>query len=102
MPLPAIAVGAVFATTIVPMVVKVLAALGIGFITYTGASTLVDEARQYAYDRFFELPASAIQLATLAGFDVVLTMVLSAYTARLVIAGVGGSITKMRLGVGTT
>ena len=65
--------------SIAAVVKWVLAALGVGAVTYTGVSALLQYVTDYAETLFGQLPATALQLAGMLGIDICITIVLSAY-----------------------
>lgn len=77
---------------------RILIALGIGFVTYSGISILLDSIRADVISGFSGLPVLAYQIAAACKVDVAITMIFSAITARLVLKGLtGGSIKRMVL-----
>lgn len=70
-----------------PLVIKALVTLGIGIVTFVGVDALVSAALNEIVSRFSGLPAAVAQIAGLLGVDVAITIILSAYSIRLVLAG---------------
>lgn len=61
---------------------KVLAALGIGWITYSATQTAIDQVKEQVQGAWNGLPSAAATLASMAGFDVAFGVILGAYVAR--------------------
>lgn len=88
MPLP-LAIGAgiwaVFLTIIVPLVIRVLLALGFGFVAITGMEALTETGKTFVMTHYQGIPASALSLADLAGGTDALNIVFGAYAAQIAI-----------------
>lgn len=83
----------------IPIILKVLTALGIGYATYTGIGAVLDYGLDTIEALFGALPSSMLQIVAMTNIDKYITMVFSAYAMRLVISGVtGGSIKKWIFG----
>lgn len=65
---------------------KVLAALGVGWITYSATQTAIDQVKEQVQGAWNGLPAAAAALASMAGFDVAFGVLLGAYVARATLA----------------
>jgi len=91
-----------FLTTILgPLVTRVLTGLGIGAVSYVGITALLAQVKSYMVSSVSGAPADALQLMGLAKLDIAFNIILSAVTARAVMAGMNaatGGITK----IGTT
>lgn len=66
---------------IVHLIVKVLTTLGVGFLSYTGFSLVLDEIEQQALLVFDGLPLTVTNIIGLMGIDVYISYVLSAFSA---------------------
>ena len=79
------------------LVGRVLVSLGIGYVTYTGASASLDWAKSYVLQRMAGLPADLVQILGLLQVGTCLNIVFSAHAAILVVKSMsaGGRITKM-------
>jgi Protein of unknown function (DUF2523) len=78
------------------LVGRVLLALGIGYVAYTGISALLDWLKAEVMSELSGLPAQGITILTLLKVDVGISIIFSAYAARLILAGVtSGAITRM-------
>ena len=75
---------------------KVLLSLGIGFVVFNGAEASLDFARDQFLTGINGLPADAIAIAGLMKIGVCVSMILSAFAARLLLMGLtSGAIKKM-------
>lgn len=94
----AVGLGAVLATIIVPLVVKLLLAFGIGFITYTGIDLLLGTVLSEIQSQIGA--TSFVQVINLFGYlgvDTAITMMISAVTIRATLRGLqaGGNLRKL-------
>lgn len=81
-----------------PLVAKVLTAIGVGVVTYTGITLLMDQVRDAVIHNIGATGASYIALFGLAKIDVAVNIMLGAVTARATLAGIdkaSGSISKL-------
>ncbi|MGE9763349.1 DUF2523 domain-containing protein [Pseudomonas sp. PDM20] len=81
-----------------PLVAKVLTALGVGLVTYTGLTLVLDQARDAIVANISASGAAYVALFGLAKVDVAINIVLGAITARATLAGIdkaSGSVTKL-------
>lgn len=69
---------AVIAYALSSFVIKLFATLGIGFFTYTSIQSLIDTGLNHVDSFMHQLPASILQLLSLAGVDTALSVVGSA------------------------
>jgi hypothetical protein len=78
---------------------RVLVALGVSYVTYTGLSAILTTVEAQVSSAFGALPAVAIAILGTLQLDTCVNIYLSAFAARLVIMGVGptGAITRMIL-----
>lgn len=85
---------------LLPIVFKIMAAVGIGYATYTGMTSLLETAVSQVELLFTGIPADMLQIMAMTNIDKYITMVFSAYTMRLIIAGVSGGqgLTRFVLG----
>ena len=99
MPFPiAVGIGVVFSTIIVPLVVKVFLALGVGFVTYTGAQLLIDTVLTELQTQFASAAFDSMRsLFAYMNVDKAITMMVSAITIRATLRGLqaGGSLRKL-------
>lgn len=75
---------------------RVLIALGIGYVSYSGLSALLDALKGQVIGYLTGAPAQVVAIMGLLKVDVALSVVFSAYAARLVLAGLtSDKITRM-------
>jgi hypothetical protein len=75
---------------------RVLIALGIGYVTYTGISALLDWIKAQVISYLVGAPATIVAIMGLLKIDVAVSIVFSALAARLVLRGLtSDKITKM-------
>lgn len=91
MPIPLIAAGTLASVAIVPLVVKVLVGLGVGFAVYTGLTAVFDASFGFIVESFQDLPLEVLGILGLANIDKYITMIFSAHAVRLVLMGVNSS-----------
>lgn len=87
-------------TAIVPLAKKLLAALGIGVVSYVGINGVIEQARQELMTNMNGIPVDVAQLMGLFKFDVAINITLAAVTTRIVLAGVN-KLTGAKKGLGT-
>jgi hypothetical protein len=76
---------------------RVLIALGIGYVTYTGVNAGLGGIWSFVQTSFGSAPATVMGVLTLLKVDVDISILSSAIAAKLVLGGLssGGAITKM-------
>src|SRR5688572_20560336 len=78
------------------LVGRVLVSLGIGYVTYTGVDASMTWAKTQFLNGVAGLPPEAVQIMGLLKVGICVSMLLSALTARMVLAGLtSGTIKKM-------
>jgi hypothetical protein len=78
------------------LVGRVLIALSVGYVTYTGVSILVDSVKADVIANFSSLDSNILTTLGVLQVDTAITMVFSAITARLILSGLtSGSIKRM-------
>ena len=65
------------------IVTKAMLVLGLGFVTYTGIGSLVDNIETQILSQYSGLPANVWAMASLCGLDVAITIVISAMALSL-------------------
>jgi hypothetical protein len=87
-----------FAAIAVPLVIRVLTAIGIGVATYAGVHELFDWALGLVQSNINSLGADVLQYVAVFRVDQFMTIVFSAMVTRLVFTGMNaaGAITKMQ------
>ncbi len=73
---------------------QAMISIGVGFITYTGFKAFLDEIQALAIDQFDGLPIMILQGAGMMKLDVAISMLFSAYAARLLLQGLTGDKMK--------
>jgi hypothetical protein len=100
----AIGFGWVLRTIAIPLVLMVLASLGIGFVVYTGMDLLLG-AIETNIKAQFDNPAfqSSVDLLVYMNMDDAVSIILSAISVRMAIIGfnIGGTFKTFRLFTGT-
>ncbi|MDF3831819.1 DUF2523 domain-containing protein [Cupriavidus basilensis] len=80
------------------MVGRVLIALSISYVTYSGLSVLIDSYKAQVLSNLGALPIEFVQVLALVKLDVCVSIFFSAVAARLVLSGLtSDKITKMVL-----
>lgn len=74
---------------VVPLAKKLLLALGIGYMTYEGLSTIAGQARDAVISSYGGMPADVLAILALGGINQAIGIILSALTARAAIVAVG-------------
>lgn len=77
-----------FLILVVPLVMKVLKALGIGVVSYVGINLVLDELKNYVVGQVSGAGSIVVQsILGIAGVDVAINMYFAAITTRLVLSG---------------
>jgi len=77
-----------FITSIIgPSVKKILVALGVSFVTYTGMDVAMDSLKNYVFSTLAGAPTSVVQMLGLLEVDSAINIVFSAIAFRAVLAG---------------
>ena len=75
---------------------RVLLALGIGFVAYTGIDVVLSGLQSQVVANFGGLPAVAIGILAVTKIDVALNIIFSAIAARMVLKGLtSGTMKRM-------
>ena len=72
-----------------PIAKKVLVMLGIGFVTYEGLTTLLNNVISHAQTNWSQMPASTLSLLSMLGASDAIGIICGAMVARLSYAVVG-------------
>lgn len=83
MPIPVIPAAIIAGSLIIPATFRILAALGIGVITYIGFDTLLSTATSFITDNVGGIPSDIINGLGFAQVDVYITLTFSAYISAL-------------------
>lgn len=76
------------------LVGRVLVALGIGTVTYTGIVTVLDYAKAQALASIGSAPAQLVQLLGFLGVGELISIITSALLARLILNGLNSGALK--------
>jgi len=68
-------------------VTKTLLVLGLGFVTYTGVGSLVDQLETALMNQYGQLTSDLWNVMSLCGIDVVITILISTLTLSMTIKG---------------
>lgn len=75
---------------------RVLIALSIGYVAYSGLSALLDTIKAQVISYLVGAPATVVSIMALLKVDVAVSIIFSAYAARLILAGLtSDKITRM-------
>lgn len=86
----------VLAQILPSLIGRILLALGISFVTYTGMSVAIDSLYTQVQANFSGLPIETLNLLAYLWVDKAFSLVFSAFSASLAIKTLqGGSITRM-------
>lgn len=96
MPLPLVAMTGL-TVMIVPLVVSVLLALGVGVVTYTGMDFAVTSAQSYILGSYNNMPSAAILIMNKAGILQGLNIFFAAWTSSIAIRVAMGVFTRIKL-----
>ena len=86
--------------TILPLVVRVLTGLGLGVVTYSGASFVVTEAETYIFSTFAGFPANVYTVLVMAGLDEALKILFAAASASIAIKVAMGVFSRWKTDAG--
>lgn len=95
MPVPIIAAGVV--AMAVPLVIKILVALGVSVVTYVGADFAITEAQSFIDAQIGSMPASMLQIMYLAGFDTGIKIIFACWSAYISIRVTMGAFSKVKI-----
>jgi len=70
---------------ILPIVYKVLAALGVGFVTFVGIGALLSGIEAYVRSLFSQVPDKIFTILGMAQVDIAINIMFAALSARLAI-----------------
>lgn len=73
----------------VPLVKKVLIALGVGVLSYAGFSMIADQLKEAIINQWGQLGAASYQYLSLAGVPTALGILLGGFTAKAALLAVG-------------
>lgn len=96
MPAPLLA-GAFSLAIIVPLVVKLLVALGVGFVSYQGAEFIITSAQASINTEFGQLPNDMFSILAMAGVDEGIKIMFAGATASITLRVTLGAFTRMKI-----
>lgn len=79
-----------------PIIAQILAVLGIGLVTYSGTTVVLDQLKSLVVSSFQGLPADAIHVLGLFGADQYVSIMLSAAAAKLALQSVRSSVSIVK------
>jgi hypothetical protein len=80
-----------------PFVIKIMVGLGMGFVVFQGATSLISLADASIMANFNSMPADMLAVAQMAGFADGLALILSAYAAQVAIMVTTGALTRFKV-----
>lgn len=92
------AMWASFAAIVGQLGVKALTAIGFGVLTYNGVKPLLDDVLVMVQSEVSGLSADAISLLAICRIDDAVTVIFSAYVARLTLMGMNAAGALRRFG----
>ena len=81
----------------VPLVIRVLAGLGIGLVTFTGADFALTEIQSFFTSQIGGMPSDMVEVMYLAGFDTGIAIIFAAWSAYITILVTLGAFTKWKV-----
>lgn len=78
---------AVFAFLIIPLIIRILYAIGIGFVTYTGITALLNMISNFFQNSLGGVSLELLQVIGLLNIDRAFTVIMSAITIRATLKG---------------
>lgn len=94
MPVFVAAIGGMLINLVGTLVGRVLVALGIGVVTYTGMNSSLGFLKSQAVSAFSGLPAEVLSIIGIMKVGVCISIITSAITARLLLNGLTGDTFK--------
>lgn len=95
MPLLFKAIAVFLAMIVSGVVARALASIGIGIVIYNGVDILLDKIHEYVLMHFGSVGASIAQVLGLLGFDVFVSLILSAHAAVIASRLFGGAFVRL-------
>lgn len=83
-----------------PIISKIIGALGIGFVTFTGINLLIGKFEQSILTSISGVPADLYAIISISGIGSAFSIILSAFAMRATLAGMdsAGNMVSMRWG----
>ena len=88
------AIGGMLINIVGTLVGRVMVALGLGLVTYTGVSATIDKLRDDAVGQMMGLPPEILAILQLTKIGVGLSIITSAITVRLILNGLTSGAVK--------
>ena len=80
------------------LVVRLLTAAGVGYVIYEGIGTLFDNIESQVKGTYLGMSGDILAIATMAGADVAISVLLSAVSIRFLLSGmVAGAFATWRI-----
>ncbi|MFC4158458.1 DUF2523 domain-containing protein [Chitinimonas lacunae] len=100
MPLFMAMLGGLLVSLVENIVARAITALGIGFVAYTGADLVLEQAKGLVRSNLAGLPVEVVAIGSMMGVGTALTIVFSAYATRMALMGIksGGSWVRSHYG----
>jgi len=95
MPIIFAAIAAFMAASIPGIVARALAAIGIGVLVYSGVQLSLDALKTHILGSFSSIGSDLAMLLGLMGFDVFVSLILSANAAVVAMKIIGGTLKKI-------
>lgn len=89
-----VALTAWFFTYGIPLVIRLLVGLGVGWATFSGAQFVVDQGTSYVMSEFNGLPSDALAVLRIAGFDQAFSIIFAGWTTYITVKVAMGSYNK--------
>lgn len=83
--------------SLVPLGWKLLRGLGFTAFAYVGVSALMDQAKDFVFDKLGMVPPEWLQIMGLLQIDVYINIIFSAYLVRAILWGMNSTGTKKSL-----
>lgn len=80
---------------VVPVIVKIFAALGIGFLVFKNATDLLDGIRDYVDSNFQGVGSDIYDIFTILGVDSSMSIIFTAFTIKLTLESVNGAFKRL-------
>lgn len=95
MPAFLIPIGVWLASIMGPLVARVLLSLGVGVVTYKGVDSMLEGVKSEVQGAWSGVGADIVTIASMAGLDVFMNLVISAIIAAITLKLVSGAIKKL-------
>lgn len=95
MPYLLILLGSFLGKVVVPLLARVLAALGLSVVTFQGVDLGIGLLKSQLQSYFGQVPADILNFIGLSGVDVFISLVFSAYATSFALNRIGDGIKKV-------